>query len=171
MREKKHATRELSGYGALSTLLAVDPPHAGTITEADGRGFASTPDRQECVELSLQVDGSDQRIEEARFRALGPPALVACADRTAGAVVGLSLEEAKNFSVDDLQRRLDRIPRVRRYCMSICVQALRTALSDHLIRRHPRAQNPEAHRRAEHTRPPRRWRHQPATQIATIQPV
>jgi len=102
------------------------PRGAGVLEGANARGRAQNPGCGDDVELSLKVE--DGRVVEARFRASGCVAAIACASRTTELVRGMSLVEALAVDAGRLSAELEGLPPQSRHAAKICVRALRAAL-------------------------------------------
>lgn len=114
-------------YRAAAIMNYVTPRNIGRLEDADARGYASSPSEDEHLELSLMVN-TDLDITEARFRALGCPALVAAGSVVTQLVRGNSLHVAISLTPEDLDHALGRLPEARRYTLNLVITALRQAV-------------------------------------------
>ncbi len=92
------------------------------------RGEARESEGARLVRIELVLDGG-ARVAEARFKAFGCPATIACASFVTADVAGRSLEEAAALCAADVSRELS-LPARRSDAAELAVRALRAALSN-----------------------------------------
>lgn len=91
------------------------------------QGRATTPAGHAVIEMQLLVS-SDGRIEDAQFRALGCPYLIATGAWLCAHVIGRRSESVQELESRLLVEQLE-LPALKRYCAVMAVEALSTALA------------------------------------------
>lgn len=115
------------GYRPKAIVNYVAPKNEGRLDDADARGFASSTDEDEHLELSINVD-PQLTVTEAKFRAAGSPALVAVGSIVTQLLRGNSLHVAMSLTPEDLDYALGHLPALRRYTTNLAITALRQAV-------------------------------------------
>jgi len=77
--------------------------------------------------LRLELRGDARVVREARFRAFGCAATLACGSHLAERLPGLTREAARGLAADEISRALA-LPEDRRAAASLAIEALRRAL-------------------------------------------
>jgi nitrogen fixation NifU-like protein len=80
------------------------------------------------MEIYLRMNGS--RIEEATFMTDGCGPTVACGSKLTTMVHGMSLDEARQVTQDDLVAALDGLPEESVHCAELAVGTLRKAIAN-----------------------------------------
>jgi nitrogen fixation protein NifU and related proteins len=101
--------------------------NTGELPGANAVARVENPACGDVLELSLRVDG--QVIGEARFRAQGCVATIACASRLTEMLHGLSLSDALLISRESLVESLGGLPKASHHAAQLSLDALRSALS------------------------------------------
>lgn len=104
-----------------------NPRCAGVLTGASATGRATNPGCGDEVELSVRLEGG--AVAEARFRARGCVALIACASRLAERVRGLPAAQAAALDPTALEADLGGLPPTSRHASRLVLEALRAALA------------------------------------------
>lgn len=81
----------------------------------------------EVMEIYLRLDGD--RIAEAAFWADGCLSTMACGDMIAGMARGMTLEQARAITPQELIAALDGLPYKSHHCAELSVETLREALA------------------------------------------
>jgi nitrogen fixation NifU-like protein len=133
-----HKLAERSSLMASYSERVIDyfsnPRHAGIIADADGIGRQQASSCNDINELFIQV--RDDKIIDARFRAFGCVAAIACASFVAEWVRGRSLAEADALTAEELMEALGGLPPGKEHGASLAIEALRNALTNYRAR-HP----------------------------------
>ncbi len=91
------------------------------------------------VRLFLQINDESKIIESARFKSNGCGYAVAAADALAEKIINRKLTDLHGAEANvwqaEIEAGLDAFPPLRRHCLEICVDALRSALGDYRTRR------------------------------------
>jgi NifU-like protein len=116
------------------------PKNAGAaeiLLDADGTGSSLV-----CgafVRVFLQINDESKIIEAARFKSNGCGYAIAAADALAEKIINRKLTDLHAADADfrqaEIEAELGVFPLSRRHCLEICVDALRSALSDYRARR------------------------------------
>lgn len=108
------------------------PRHVGCLNSDAanvGTGFAGTRETGGILRLQIQVDGDDV-INQVRFQALGPPALIAAGSWLSEAVHGVTLTQAQRLSHRDIAEALA-ISSARLHFALLAEDAIRAAITDY----------------------------------------
>jgi nitrogen fixation NifU-like protein len=108
------------------------PRGAGAFALVDdrvGQGEGGAVDAGAYVVMQVRVDAAGERIEAARFRGFGCPAVIASASLAVERITGARCDAAERLDADQIVRALH-LPSARRASASAVVDALRAALSD-----------------------------------------
>jgi nitrogen fixation NifU-like protein len=103
-----------------------NPRNVGEIDDADAAAEAENPVCGDVMRLSLRIAG--ERVVEARFKAKGCVASVACASMMTEVVTGKSLVEARGVSREKLSLMLGGLPQASEHAAQLAVDVLRAAL-------------------------------------------
>ena len=117
----------------------LNPRNVGDVPEAEALGQAGEPNCGDAMRLSLRIQ--DGRIVDARFRAVGCGAAIASSSMATELIKGRTLEQARQFSNQEIVAALGGLPPAKIQCSVLAGQALRAALEDY-EKRHPAASAP-----------------------------
>lgn len=123
----------------------LNPRNMGDLPDADGIGEVGAAACGDIMKITLKV--KDGRIEDARFKTFGCGSAIASSSMATELIKGRSLEEAMNFTNQEVVNALGGLPPVKIHCSVLAEEAIKAALEDY-VKRHP-----EAARQAEATRP------------------
>jgi nitrogen fixation NifU-like protein len=112
----------------------MNPRNLGDIQEADGVGEVGAAACGDIMKISLKI--KDGRIEDARFKTFGCGSAIASSSMATELIKGRTLEEAMNFSNEEVVDALGGLPPVKIHCSVLAEEALKAALDDYL-KRHP----------------------------------
>lgn len=104
-----------------------NPTHAGRMSDADGSGIADGL-CQDTMEIYIKVSGDE--IERCMFYTDGCGASIACGNRLARFVEGMSMEDARRIRASDVVSLLNGLPADHEHCAALTVIALNNALRD-----------------------------------------
>ena len=107
--------------------------NVGDFPDADGVGEVGAVSCGDVVRLSIRV--RDGRIAEARFRAFGCGTVIACASATTELLRGRTLDEARDFSNDQVSKALGGLPAAKAHCPVLAEEAVKAAIVDYLRKR------------------------------------
>ena len=83
-------------------------------------------------------DIKDGKIEDARFKTFGCGSAIASSSMATELIKGRSIDEAMNFSNQEVVDALGGLPPVKIHCSVLAEEALKAALEDYL-KKHPEA--------------------------------
>jgi len=108
--------------------LFLNPPLAGELVGADGRGETVNPACSDRALFTVKVAAGI--VEDVRFRTQGCAAAIAASAATALLAKGKTVEEAEGISVEQVVEYLDGLPESKKGCSVIAPEALRLALAE-----------------------------------------
>lgn len=114
----------------------MNPRNMGDIPEADGIGEVGAAACGDIMKMSLKVENG--RITDARFKTFGCGSAIASSSMATELIKGRTLEEAMQFSNQEVVDALGGLPPVKIHCSVLAEEALKAALEDY-VKRHPEA--------------------------------
>jgi nitrogen fixation NifU-like protein len=107
----------------------MNPRNMGDLKDADGVGEVGAAACGDIMKISLKI--KDGKIEDARFKTFG------CGSAIATELIkGRSIDEAMNFSNQEVVNALGGLPPVKIHCSVLAEEALKAALEDYM-KKHP----------------------------------
>lgn len=94
-----------------------------------GTGVAGTRETGGVLKLQIRIH-EDGRVNDARFQAYGPPALIAAGSWLAEALPGRTLQDAEAMGYQQITKALD-IPPARLHFAMVAEDAIRAAIQDY----------------------------------------
>ena len=119
----------------------MNPRNMGDLKEADGVGEVGAAACGDIMKISLKI--KDGKIEDARFKTFGCGSAIASSSMATELIKGRTIDEAMNFSNQEVVDALGGLPPVKIHCSVLAEEALKAALEDYLKK------HPEAAKRAE----------------------
>ena len=120
----------------------LNPRNMGDLKDADGIGEVGAAACGDIMKMSLKI--KDGIIEDARFKTFGCGSAIASSSMATELIKGRSIDEAMNFSNQEVVDALGGLPPVKIHCSVLAEEALKDALEDYL-KKHPEAAEPKAH--------------------------
>ena len=114
----------------------MNPRNMGDLKEADGVGEVGAAACGDIMKISLKI--KDGKIEDARFKTFGCGSAIASSSMATELIKGRSVEEAMNFSNQEVVDALGGLPPVKIHCSVLAEEALKAALEDY-VKKHPEA--------------------------------
>ncbi len=114
----------------------MNPRNLGDLEDADGVGEVGAAACGDIMKMSLKVENG--RITDARFKTFGCGSAIASSSMATELIKGRTIEEALQFSNQEVVDALGGLPPVKIHCSVLAEEALKAALEDYL-RRHPEA--------------------------------
>jgi nitrogen fixation NifU-like protein len=102
------------------------PRNGGVMENPDLTGHSGTPGRGAFLVLFLKLDGD--RIAAARYHTYGCGPTIASGSMLTELIVGRTVAECRELTVDDLIAALDGVPPDKLHCPALAITALRDAL-------------------------------------------
>lgn len=112
----------------------MNPRNMGDMKDADGVGEVGAAACGDIMKISLKI--KDGKIEDARFKTFGCGSAIASSSMATELIKGRSLEEAMNFSNQEVVNALGGLPPVKIHCSVLAEEALKAALEDYM-KKHP----------------------------------
>lgn len=104
-----------------------NPRNAGEAAPPALTVRAENPACGDVLQLSVRIQGD--RIDEARFKAQGCPASIACGSVVAEWLEGRSLAEAARLNADEIEEMLGGLPQASRHAAALALDAVRVLLA------------------------------------------
>jgi nitrogen fixation protein NifU and related proteins len=114
----------------------MNPRNMGDLKEADGIGEVGAAACGDIMKISLKI--KDGKIEDARFKTFGCGSAIASSSMATELIKGRTIDEAMNFSNQEVVDALGGLPPVKIHCSVLAEEALKAALEDYL-KKHPDA--------------------------------
>jgi nitrogen fixation NifU-like protein len=108
---------------------AKNPRNQGILEDANARGYNMNPVCGDVLALTLRIE--DGHIAEARFQTEGCTASVATSSILTEIVTGMSLEEARELTHEDIADAVGGLPASKLHSASLVIAALRRALDSY----------------------------------------
>jgi nitrogen fixation NifU-like protein len=105
---------------------ANNPRNKGPLADANATGYNMNPVCGDVLSLMLRIE--DGRIAEARFQTEGCTASLATSSIITEMVTGLSLEEARDLTHEDVADAAGGLPASKLHSASLVIAALRQAI-------------------------------------------
>jgi nitrogen fixation protein NifU and related proteins len=114
----------------------LNPRNMGDLKDADGIGEVGAAACGDIMKISLKI--KDGKIEDARFKTFGCGSAIASSSMATELIKGRSIEEALNFTNQQVVDALGGLPPVKIHCSVLAEEAIKAALEDY-VKRHPEA--------------------------------
>lgn len=112
----------------------MNPRNMGDLPDADGVGEVGAAACGDIMKISLKIQ--DGKIADARFKTFGCGSAIASSSMATELIKGRTVEEALNFSNQEVVEALGGLPPVKIHCSVLAEEALKAALEDYL-KKHP----------------------------------
>jgi nitrogen fixation NifU-like protein len=117
----------------------MNPRNMGDIKDADGVGEVGAAACGDIMKISLKIKNG--KIEDARFKTFGCGSAIASSSMATELIKGRTIEDAMNFSNQEVVDALGGLPPVKIHCSVLAEEALKAALEDY-VKRHPEVAKP-----------------------------
>jgi nitrogen fixation NifU-like protein len=104
-----------------------NPRNAGEIADADGSAEVENPACGDVLRITLRV--SEGRVSQARFKAQGCVAAIACGSAITELVAGKSLQAAGKIRHEDVSAAVGGLPQASNHAAFLAVETIKMALS------------------------------------------
>lgn len=108
----------------------MNPRNIGELKDADGIGEVGAAACGDIMKISIKV--KDGKIEDARFKTFGCGSAIAASSMATELIKGKTIEEALNFTNQEVVDALGGLPPVKIHCSVLAESALQAALEDYL---------------------------------------
>jgi len=122
-------TKEYTLYNDTVMDHFLNPRNMGDVQEVDGVGEVGAAACGDIMKISLKI--REGRIEDARFKTFGCGSAIASSSMATELIKGRTLEEAKNFSNQEVVDALGGLPPVKIHCSVLAEEALKAAIEDY----------------------------------------
>lgn len=107
-----------------------NPSNIGELKGTDvGAGVAVNSVFGETVKIYIKVE--NDKVIDAKFKAFGNVATIACSSMATELVLGQTLEELKEYKADDVRKVLGGIPSTKEYSITLVKEAVVDAVNDY----------------------------------------
>jgi nitrogen fixation NifU-like protein len=117
----------------------MNPRNMGDLKDADGVGEVGAAACGDIMKISLKIKNG--KIEDARFKTFGCGSAIASSSMATELIKGRTIDEALNFSNQEVVDALGGLPPVKIHCSVLAEEALKAALEDY-VKKHPEAAAP-----------------------------
>ena len=114
-------------YSDTLTEHVFAPRNGGVIENPDLTGHSGTPGRGAFMILYLRIE--DQRITAAKYHTVGCGPTIASGSMLTEMIVGRTIAECRELTVENLIEALDGVPPDKLHCPALAIAALKDGLA------------------------------------------
>lgn len=108
------------------------PKNMGEIENADGSGEVGSPACGDIMKIDLKI--KNNKIIDIKFKTFGCAAAIASTSALTQITKGKTLTEADKITMKDVEKELGRLPKIKKHCASMSVEALKKAIKNYKIK-------------------------------------
>ena len=106
-----------------------NPRNVGEIENPDGIGHVGNPVCGDMMRIYIKVE--DGKIVDAKIETFGCVAAIATSSMTTEMAIGMTIEEAKELTRQEVAEALDGLPPQKMHCSNLAADALHKAIEDY----------------------------------------
>ena len=107
----------------------MNPRNVGEIPDADGVGTVGNPVCGDVMAFYIKVNNG--HLSDVKFKTFGCGAAIAVSSIVSEMAQGMSLEEAKQLTRNEVAEELDGLPPNKMHCSNLGAEALQKAIEDY----------------------------------------
>ena len=107
-----------------------DPKNFGEVENADGVGEVGNMRCGDIMKVSFKLD-DNKKIKDIRFQTFGCVSAIASSDALCELAKGLTIDEAKKITNQDILKKLKGLPSIKLHCSVLGAEALKKAIEDY----------------------------------------
>jgi len=112
-----------------------NPRNVGQLERPDGKGAFGDPACGDYIEVTIRVDEKGDRLQEVKFLIRGCAGAISASSVMTELATGKTLNEALSLTDDDIILVLGGLPKKKRHCSLLGLQALQQAIGDYLFKK------------------------------------
>ncbi len=112
-----------------------NPRNVGQLERPDGKGAFGDPTCGDYIEVTIRVDEEGDRLQEVKFLIRGCAGAISTSSVMTELAIGKTLNEALSLTDDDIIHVLGGLPKKKRHCSLLGLQALQQAIGDYLFKK------------------------------------
>jgi len=116
-----------------------NPKNMGEMEDADGIGEVGNPVCGDVLRVYLEIEKNgrgEEYIKDIKFQTFGCIAAVAVSSMLTEMVKGMTLEDAKKLSNNEILKNLGGLPPIKHHCSLLGAQALKKAIEYYEKKKH-----------------------------------
>ena len=112
-----------------------NPRNVGELEKPDGQGSFGDPSCGDYIEVTIRVDEKGERLQDVQFLIRGCAGAISTSSVMTELAIGKTLDEALSLTDDEIIRALGGLPRRKKHCSLLGLQALQQAIGDYLFKK------------------------------------